>query len=91
MAEDDPIFEAVKNGDLSELKRYMADGGDIEVRTSINETPLIWAASHGHLEIVKYLVEKGADIDAQLASYRFTTKTRSAGSFVSLCALVPWW
>ncbi len=28
-------------------------------------TPLIWAAAAGHLEIVKFLVENGANLHAQ--------------------------
>ena len=62
---DHPIFETVRMGDLSEVKRHIADGVDVDVRTSINETSLIWAASCGHLDIVRYLVENGARIDAQ--------------------------
>ena len=28
-------------------------------------TPLIWAAEHGHLPVVEYLVERGADMEAK--------------------------
>ena len=62
---DHPIFEAARMEDLSEVKRHIADGADVDVRTSIKETPLIWAASFGYLDIVEYLAENGADIDAQ--------------------------
>lgn len=29
------------------------------------DTPLYWAARHGHLDVVQYLCEEGAAIDAQ--------------------------
>ena len=59
------IFDAIKQGDLSAVKRHVADGVDIGLRTPINETSLILAASYGYLGIVEYLVENGADINAQ--------------------------
>lgn len=59
-----PVFKAIEKGDLAEVERWAANA-DVEARTRINETPLIWAAAHGHLEIVRHLLEQGADIDAQ--------------------------
>ncbi len=40
----------------------MEKGADITVANSNGRTPVYSAARHGHLEVVKFLVEKGADI-----------------------------
>lgn len=34
-------------------------------------TPLVWACEHGHIDIVKYLISKGADLDIRLYQYSF--------------------
>jgi len=60
-----PIFRAVKDGDLQQVKRYLAEGIDVDIRDKVNSTPLSWASSCGHLEMVKYLAEHGADINSQ--------------------------
>ena len=38
-------------------------GADIEVRDDDGNTPLIYASIYGHIEIVKYLIDQGADIE----------------------------
>lgn len=60
-----PVFEAIKAGDLVAVRQWAVDTGEVEVRTRINETPLICTAAHGHLEMVRELVRNGADINAQ--------------------------
>lgn len=52
-----------EKGDLQGVKRCIEqDGVDINY-TSSGETALIRASYKGHLEIVKYLISKGADMD----------------------------
>ena len=44
----------------------LSSGALIDARTvSMRDTPLHWASSEGHLNIVKLLVEEGADIYAR--------------------------
>lgn len=59
-------FDAVKEGNLEEVKRMVEDGQDIEAQdvASLNQTALGWAAFIGYLDIVQYLVSKGANIYA---------------------------
>ncbi|WP_447874625.1 ankyrin repeat domain-containing protein [Serratia fonticola] len=59
-------FDAVKQGNLSEVKRMVAAGQNLEAKdeASLGQTALGWAAFIGYLDMVKYLTEQGADIRA---------------------------
>ncbi|MRN60418.1 ankyrin repeat domain-containing protein, partial [Brucella sp. 09RB8918] len=65
LAESNLVFEliwAASTGDLSEVKRAVALGVDINKGDYDKRTALHLAAAEGHENIVKYLVSKGADI-----------------------------
>ena len=59
-------FDAVKRGNLEDIKKMLAAGQDIEAKdtASLGQTALGWAAFIGYMDIVEYLVEQGADIRA---------------------------
>lgn len=59
-------FDAVKQGNLEEVKKMVANGQDIEAKdsASLGQTALGWASFIGYLDIVQYLVEQGADVRA---------------------------
>ena len=59
-------FDAVKEGNLAEIKRMVEAGQDIEVQDtySLKQTALGWAAFIGYLYVVEYLVSKGANLYA---------------------------
>ncbi|MDE0638822.1 MAG: ankyrin repeat domain-containing protein [Candidatus Poribacteria bacterium] len=64
MAND--IMEAVFIGDLKVVKRAIADGTDVNARNPHSGDPLLFtAALMGHTEIMTFLLEKGADINAR--------------------------
>ncbi|MBW9070162.1 ankyrin repeat domain-containing protein [Agrobacterium pusense] len=62
-----PIVSAVKTGNLEEVKRLIAEGADFEVRVPVtgtfddDYTPLGLAVREGHAEIVRFLLDAGAD------------------------------
>lgn len=59
-------FDAVKRGNLEDIKKMVAAGQNIEAKdtASLEQTALGWAAFIGYMDIVEYLVEQGADIRA---------------------------
>ncbi|PIP95983.1 MAG: hypothetical protein COW00_19620 [Bdellovibrio sp. CG12_big_fil_rev_8_21_14_0_65_39_13] len=59
---NDNWFNSAKNGDLEILKSLL-DKVDINIQNDLGETALIVAASMGQLEVVKCLIQNGADKD----------------------------
>lgn len=58
------LYEGITKGDLERVKKAIADGADVNKKTS-NELPLYWALSTSHrTDIISYLIEKGADVNA---------------------------
>jgi len=56
-----PMCDAAYNGDLEEVKNLVEKGADVNLGIPHdNRTPLHFAAGGGHLEVVTYLVSKGA-------------------------------
>ncbi|MCZ0933348.1 MAG: ankyrin repeat domain-containing protein [Oligoflexia bacterium] len=61
------IFDSIKKGDIS-LTRSFIEEGQVSMKDSKGETPLHLAASQGNIDIVKLLIEGGADINARSES-----------------------
>lgn len=65
------IFLALTNGNLDEVINWLEHGVDINAKLAFEFTPLLSAAGHEHLEIVKFLLSyrtadgKAVDINAQ--------------------------
>ena len=61
------IRDCACRGDIEGVKKCLESGESIETRSSyghLYETPLIVAADYGHYDLVKYLLRKGADVNA---------------------------
>ena len=59
------FFERVRAGDLSAVRLFIAAGMDItKVRDKFYRTAVMYAAEDGHVEVVRLLLEHGADINA---------------------------
>ena len=61
-----PIYEAASNGDVEKLKQLLKEKpADVDLAEAWSGwTPLIYAARHGKLEAVQFLVERKATVDA---------------------------
>jgi len=64
-AADQRLLDATQDGNLSDVKSALDAGASVNARNSYLQTPLMIAAENDNLEIVKYLVERGADISLQ--------------------------
>ena len=56
-----PLTSAVNSGDEKAVSALLANGADVNERTSGGQTALILAVIRGHANIVRLLVEAGAD------------------------------
>ena len=60
------FFEACKDGDLQIVKEYLESKTvDIEDKDDSRCTPLLLASCCGHTEIVKLLLECGANLESR--------------------------
>ena len=59
------IFQAIEQNNIAEIKNYIEQKKDIEVKNSKGETPLMAATYKNSLPIVKLLIEAGANVNAQ--------------------------
>jgi len=60
------IFDLVKANDASKVKTLIENNQDvIDAKDKDGRTPLHWACRGVYYDILKYLVEKGADVNAQ--------------------------
>ena len=59
------FFKACQEGKLESVKWFVEiEKTDVNIRDGWNAAPLHYACSEGHLNIVQYLVIKGADVNA---------------------------
>ncbi len=60
------LISAARNGNLEKIKSLLDEkGGDIDIDAfdNNNHTALIWASLNGHTQIVRKLLDNGADTD----------------------------
>lgn len=57
------IYKASSKGTVSGVERLLIDGADVNDFSPTHGTPLRGAAESGNIEMVTYLLDKGADID----------------------------
>jgi ankyrin repeat protein len=59
-----PFCVAIAKGDLDTVKKLVEYGEDVN-QVSQGMTPLMYAAKYNRVEIVKYLISQGAQVDAK--------------------------
>ncbi len=58
------LMKAVKSGDLPQVTNLISQGVDVNQADANGDSPMIMAAYEGHDEILKELLEAGADVSA---------------------------
>ena len=60
------LSSAARLGDKHELQRLLDAGAKVDSRDEgYDKTALMWAVSEGHTEAVRFLLDRGADINAK--------------------------
>ncbi len=65
----DQLWDAARAGDLVKVKALITAGTDVNVKTKYGATALTYACDKGHLDLVRYLVESGAEINIKDTFY----------------------
>ena len=76
---NDGLREAARHGDLAAVKTLLAKGAEVNSATEFGATALIFAADSGHVEIVKALIDGGADVNLKDSTYGSTAIDWAAG------------
>lgn len=58
------LRKAAIKGDLARARREIARGAEVDAKDVNRLTPLYFAASHGHTDVVRLLLDHGAAVDA---------------------------
>jgi hypothetical protein len=66
------LQEAARKGDAATVKKLLDEGVDVNTKFRYQATAIFYAADHGHLEVVKVLLDKGAALDVKDTFYGFT-------------------
>ncbi len=63
---DSSLIRGAEDKDFAKVKQALADGANLNAKTSRGRTALIYACDHkASPQIAKYLIDNGADLDAQ--------------------------
>jgi ankyrin repeat protein len=60
-----PLIQAAENANLHDLQTALTDGANVNTRNDKNATALMLASMGGYTEIVKLLLNKGADVNVK--------------------------
>jgi outer membrane protein assembly factor BamB len=89
-ADEAALWKAAREGSFADVQAAIASGVDVNAATPYGATALSFASDRGHLEIVKWLLERGADPNVKDTFYGATPLTwaRSGEHFAVITALL---
>ena len=62
--DESDLHFAVQHGDMTRVRQLLAEGRSPNAFDEICKTPLQYAAEGGHIDIMRVLLEAGADVNA---------------------------
>ncbi len=68
----DQLHAAAKRGDARAVAQLLDEGADVDAPSKYKATALSFAAQHGHIEVVKVLLDHDATIDVTDTFYNLT-------------------
>ena len=71
-APSDRLFDAARKGDAAAVKALLDGGLDVNTKFRYGATALSYASDKGHLEVVKLLLERKADVNVKDTFYGAT-------------------
>jgi hypothetical protein len=71
--------EAARKGDAATVKKLLDEGVDVNTKFRYDATALFYACDHGHLEVVKILLDHGANMNVKDTFYGFTPLMLATG------------
>jgi hypothetical protein len=69
-AQSEALANAARSGDAAQVAALLDKGVDVNAKGRYGATALFFAADKGHLDVVRLLVARGADINIQDTFYR---------------------
>ena len=82
---EEQFWQAARDGDVARVRALLADGVAVDSKTEFDCTALYFAANSNHPEVVRVLLEAGADVNVRDNSYGFTAISM-AGSKAAVAA-----
>ena len=85
MPDPERLHLAAQDGDLDAVSRLLAEGEDINAFDDLGKTPLHYAADREHVEVARYLIEHGANVNAH---HEPTLGNTPLGDVAATCSYV---
>jgi hypothetical protein len=75
---NEELIEAVRQGDATRIEALIAKGANVNASWRYGETPLFFACDRGFTQVVKVLLEHGAEVNIKDTFYAMTPVMRAA-------------
>lgn len=88
------FFTSISDDDIEEAKKGIENGIDVNVRFSFGmsakheKTPLFYSLEFGNEELIKYILEKGADVNSINGETKDTPLHEISSGFLSICKIL---